>query len=82
MIPMTDEMIEKVARGMCAQMRLDPEERKPAGAFDTKTDRQMAEMTNTTLYDVCLYEPRWALMRRDAARAIAAHNAILAVSGE
>jgi hypothetical protein len=67
--------VEDAARKACIALGLDPDERVGCGYLDCMTDFELAEARGKPVADVWMFEPRWCLMRRDAARHIALSEA-------
>lgn len=75
---MTTDEIDQVARRICMAHGLDPDEMVSVG--DGATDTLFEAMTRGPSYHGMSYqEPRWRLFRRDASKAIAAHEAMKGV---
>ena len=68
---MNDETIERVARLMCTSLGFEPDEMVQCGPHDDMTPQEINE-TGGVVQGYLTTEPRWRLMRREAAIAIAA----------
>ena len=73
---MDDARIEAVARQICANLGLDPDERVGGDASADYTPGEHAARADTFVPDVYVYYPRWRLYRGKAAEAIATQGAL------
>ena len=77
---MTNEEIEKVARAICVELGIDPEEQVGHGFGANFTPADWAEHKSDTIPAIALYSPQWALYRGQAALAIASAKAVSALA--
>jgi hypothetical protein len=73
---MTDEEIERVARLICTNLGLDPDESVGGGVYDCDTPAERAARNTDFVPDVYCFHQRWRTYRWKAAEAIAIAAAI------
>lgn len=73
---MTDEKIERVARAICANLGLDPEEIVRHGYGEPMTPAEFRKEAGNTIPMVALHSPRWCIYRALAAEAMAVQKAL------
>lgn len=69
------DTIEAVARAICRNLGIDPDERVSYGVGEDMTPAERAELGSFTP-DIALFGPRWRLYRAQAALAIATRDAL------
>lgn len=73
---MDDATIEKVARSICANLGIDPDEQVGHGYGGDFTPREWADHNSNMIPAIGLLSPRWRLFRGQAAMAIATSMAV------
>lgn len=69
---MTDEEIESVARFICSQFGLDPDEQVYCGWKDDLTPAELASSDGDYVPDAMVSLPQWRVYRAKAALSLAA----------
>ena len=72
---MTDEEIKIVARGMCAELGIDPDEQVQIVCGDDMTPQELSEQGGGG-FSISYTMPLWRKYRHQAALAIAAARAV------
>jgi hypothetical protein len=70
---MSDVQIEKMARRMCKNMGLDPNEIVAHGVLDTLTEKERLKYSEGVPM-VAVYSPRWQLYRAEAEKALSSQR--------
>lgn len=68
--------IEAVAKAICRNLGLDPDEHVSFGVGEDMTPAERAERLSDFTPDIALFGPRWRLWRGRAAEAIATRDAV------
>lgn len=71
-----DHEIERVARGICHHLGLDPEEPVSHAYGETMTPAEYEREVGGSIPMIALYSQRWMLYRRSAAHALAIQAAL------